>query len=411
MGGFASSRILEVHGERMIKRTFNPGFRIELHQKDLNLALHGGARAGRQRCPTPRPPGAVQRLRRARRQGLGPLGDGPGAGDDGQLRDRGRVRRPDGHSTGDRAGSDAGRGGPEEAATQMVTGPTLTDVNDFRAGWSGPEPTARSARGGMEVPMRIKVINPNTTAGMTAKIGEAARARRRARDRDRRRQPGGRSGLDREPLRRGDERASACSRRSAKARPRASTATSSPASATRASSPPARSPAGRCSASPRPRCTRRASRHRLLGRDHAHPHLRHRRAPGRALRHDALCRKVRGTDIPCSSSRTRARDARRPSSRSAGARWPRTAAGRSCSAAPAWPTWPPPAARGRRAGDRRRRGRGEAGGGAGRPRARHQQARRSRLADAQALRRQPRLTWRRSRAACEAATGHLGRTV
>ena len=39
MGGFASSRILEVHGERMIKRTFNPGFKIALHQKDLNLAL------------------------------------------------------------------------------------------------------------------------------------------------------------------------------------------------------------------------------------------------------------------------------------------------------------------------------------------------------------------------------------
>jgi 2-hydroxy-3-oxopropionate reductase len=39
MGGFASSRILEVHGERMINRTFKPGFRIELHQKDLNLAL------------------------------------------------------------------------------------------------------------------------------------------------------------------------------------------------------------------------------------------------------------------------------------------------------------------------------------------------------------------------------------
>jgi 2-hydroxy-3-oxopropionate reductase len=44
MGGFASSRILEVHGERMIKRTFDPGFRIELHQKDLSLAL-SGARA------------------------------------------------------------------------------------------------------------------------------------------------------------------------------------------------------------------------------------------------------------------------------------------------------------------------------------------------------------------------------
>ena len=41
MGGFAASRILEVHGERMIKRTFDPGFRIELHQKDLSLALQG----------------------------------------------------------------------------------------------------------------------------------------------------------------------------------------------------------------------------------------------------------------------------------------------------------------------------------------------------------------------------------
>src|SRR2546422_11063016 len=44
MGGFAASRILEVHGERMVKRTFDPGFRIELHQKDLSLAL-SGARA------------------------------------------------------------------------------------------------------------------------------------------------------------------------------------------------------------------------------------------------------------------------------------------------------------------------------------------------------------------------------
>jgi len=46
MGGFAASRILEVHGERMIKRTFNPGFRIELHQKDLNLALEGAKALG-----------------------------------------------------------------------------------------------------------------------------------------------------------------------------------------------------------------------------------------------------------------------------------------------------------------------------------------------------------------------------
>lgn len=46
MGGFAASRILEVHGERMIKRTFDPGFRIELHQKDLNLALQGAKAMG-----------------------------------------------------------------------------------------------------------------------------------------------------------------------------------------------------------------------------------------------------------------------------------------------------------------------------------------------------------------------------
>ncbi|MGV3654944.1 MAG: 2-hydroxy-3-oxopropionate reductase, partial [Noviherbaspirillum sp.] len=46
MGGFASSRILEVHGERMLKRTFDPGFRIQLHQKDLNLALEGARAMG-----------------------------------------------------------------------------------------------------------------------------------------------------------------------------------------------------------------------------------------------------------------------------------------------------------------------------------------------------------------------------
>ena len=46
MGGFASSRILEVHGERMVKRNFEPGFRIELHQKDLNLALQGARALG-----------------------------------------------------------------------------------------------------------------------------------------------------------------------------------------------------------------------------------------------------------------------------------------------------------------------------------------------------------------------------
>ncbi|MGT2489705.1 2-hydroxy-3-oxopropionate reductase [Cupriavidus basilensis] len=46
MGGFASSKVLEVHGERMIKRTFEPGFRIGLHQKDLNLALSNAREMG-----------------------------------------------------------------------------------------------------------------------------------------------------------------------------------------------------------------------------------------------------------------------------------------------------------------------------------------------------------------------------
>ena len=45
-GGFASSRILEVHAERMINRTFNPGFRIRLHQKDLALALSSAKEMG-----------------------------------------------------------------------------------------------------------------------------------------------------------------------------------------------------------------------------------------------------------------------------------------------------------------------------------------------------------------------------
>jgi len=46
LGGFAASRVLEVHGERMLKRTFDPGFRIELHQKDLGLALSGARELG-----------------------------------------------------------------------------------------------------------------------------------------------------------------------------------------------------------------------------------------------------------------------------------------------------------------------------------------------------------------------------
>jgi len=46
MGGFANSRILEVHAERMIARSFAPGFRIRLHQKDLNIALQAAREMG-----------------------------------------------------------------------------------------------------------------------------------------------------------------------------------------------------------------------------------------------------------------------------------------------------------------------------------------------------------------------------
>ncbi len=46
LGGFAQSRILDLHGERMINRSFNPGFRIQLHKKDLNLALQAARQLG-----------------------------------------------------------------------------------------------------------------------------------------------------------------------------------------------------------------------------------------------------------------------------------------------------------------------------------------------------------------------------
>jgi 2-hydroxy-3-oxopropionate reductase len=68
MGGFAASRILEVHAERMIKRSFNPGFRVALHQKDLNLALQS-ARA--LNMALPQTAGAAQLLQACTALGLG----------------------------------------------------------------------------------------------------------------------------------------------------------------------------------------------------------------------------------------------------------------------------------------------------------------------------------------------------
>jgi len=70
MGGFASSRILEVHGERMIKRTFAPGFRIRLHQKDLGLALQGARELG---LALPQTAGAAQLMQACAANGMADL--------------------------------------------------------------------------------------------------------------------------------------------------------------------------------------------------------------------------------------------------------------------------------------------------------------------------------------------------
>jgi 2-hydroxy-3-oxopropionate reductase len=70
MGGFAASRILEVHGERMVKRTFNPGFRIGLHQKDLNLALQGAKSLG---VALPQTAGAAQLMQVCAANGMANL--------------------------------------------------------------------------------------------------------------------------------------------------------------------------------------------------------------------------------------------------------------------------------------------------------------------------------------------------
>ena len=70
MGGFAASRILEVHGERMIKRSFNPGFRIGLHQKDLSLALAGARALG---VALPQTAGAAQLMQVCAANGMAEL--------------------------------------------------------------------------------------------------------------------------------------------------------------------------------------------------------------------------------------------------------------------------------------------------------------------------------------------------
>jgi len=70
MGGFAASRILEVHGERMITRRFDAGFRIGLHQKDLALALAGARTLG---VALPQTAGAAQLMQVCAANGMGEL--------------------------------------------------------------------------------------------------------------------------------------------------------------------------------------------------------------------------------------------------------------------------------------------------------------------------------------------------
>ena len=70
MGGFAASRVLEVHGDRMVKRTFAPGFRIALHQKDLGLALQGAREIG---VALPQTAGAAQLMQACAANGFGDL--------------------------------------------------------------------------------------------------------------------------------------------------------------------------------------------------------------------------------------------------------------------------------------------------------------------------------------------------
>ncbi len=46
LGGFAQSKILEAHGQKMLERNFKPGFRLRLHEKDMKIALATGSEYG-----------------------------------------------------------------------------------------------------------------------------------------------------------------------------------------------------------------------------------------------------------------------------------------------------------------------------------------------------------------------------
>jgi 2-hydroxy-3-oxopropionate reductase len=67
LGGFAASKVLDVHGQRFLTRNFQPGFRIELHQKDLRLALETGRRL---EVPLPHTETCAQMFEECAKKGL-----------------------------------------------------------------------------------------------------------------------------------------------------------------------------------------------------------------------------------------------------------------------------------------------------------------------------------------------------
>jgi 2-hydroxy-3-oxopropionate reductase len=68
LGGFAASRVLEVHAAKMLERRFDPGFKIDLHHKDLAIALDTARRLA---VPLPNTAGVAELMSAARAQGLG----------------------------------------------------------------------------------------------------------------------------------------------------------------------------------------------------------------------------------------------------------------------------------------------------------------------------------------------------
>lgn len=70
LGGFAQSRILDLHGQRIIDQNFKPGFKIKLHQKDINIALETGGELG---IALPGTETVARQMQTAMQQGNGEL--------------------------------------------------------------------------------------------------------------------------------------------------------------------------------------------------------------------------------------------------------------------------------------------------------------------------------------------------